>query len=119
MCKQDIQIGRRLASRPYQFNVTVGSNAKALAAMPDRIAVAVVLDTGAFTVAGDAAAIGYMVGSVLTPLAAVTADHPSVVLRVQDYGSILLGDLYVTALGPSQGGMFVTDLFLTQSLEDF
>lgn len=116
VCKEGIRIGRKTDSQSYPSTGMNGSPVQMFAGRAERTAVSVVVtDTSDPT--ASPVYIGWMDGGTFSILTCVSPADRSAYLTVEQYGSRLLGPLYLLSQSP---GAFPsaawTEYFLYQEL---
>jgi hypothetical protein len=116
-CKQAVKIGRKSAVKSYPNLSITSAPLEVLKARPDRVAVifttATVITAGtvvSMTVESDA-------GGEWTIVGHVSNTHPTAVMRIEDYGQIITGNLRFSS--PTGAGLngHVTEEYLTEGID--
>lgn len=118
MCKQDVQIGRRLDYVALQVSVSAsGTQAGVLPRRPSRIGVILCGQWGGLAPPEGVQLFRNENGNIVY-VGAISPDHPYLYLSVKDLGDVLLGAFDLQNSGGNAFNGTVTDVFLTVSLED-
>ncbi len=116
MCKEDVRIGRKLAAVTTTRGVPqITSPLLLVRANPDRgrLVVAITGAGGANALDGPSIRYGGVTGPVL---ATTSAGLPSFVMTVEEYGELLLGELWATVVTDRGYTLYATELVWLEEL---
>ena len=118
MCKEDVTIGRKMVVSATSYAVPGAGPVLALKPRPTRIALILSTTAAAFALGNESVYLSSGGPAPVTPWLVLNTYRLTGRADVRDFGQLVTGPIYIT--DDSTGGLpiFITELYLTESLED-
>jgi hypothetical protein len=117
MCKEDIRIGRRLATKTTRYSIANQALLQVLTPRPDRVAVSMCYDAATASAAANSTNISAGDATGLQVVGVISATEWNRLFRIKDYGQIIIGPWGVQNFAVFATVIYVTEIFLTEPLE--
>lgn len=118
MCVQDVKIGRQSATSRFSGASAASPGTRIAPADPARIAITFAYATAPDTVNQPFVLLCYNTGSGLSPLAAVSMEHPCTTVTIGEQGLGVTGELFAVAIGVGTPAVLVDMVRLNIGLDD-
>jgi len=118
MCKEDIRINRRTASRTVTVADTSVVGTVIFPPNADRIGVLVGFKEASLILGTTTCCVGTPQGDSYAPIAGIGPSRPVDRARIEDVGDPIRGSLVISKSAGSATGIDVTEVFFTEALND-
>lgn len=117
MCKEDVRIKRKTATRTFGRTLAGGSLVPALPANPDRVALTVGINTTTLLTTSAGCVVGALDGSTFIPLLFINGYRYVGTVSLEDVGRVLTYPIVVNEVTAGGQGYAVTESFFAEPLE--
>lgn len=118
MCKEDIRVKRKTATETVYDLSALGQNNTIFPSRPDRVSLVAALTSVAGATGDEAFVIGVKDGGRYAPIITLTPSHPMAVVRVEDAGILLTGEVVLNQPGGGNLEAAITEVYFYQELKD-